>query len=503
MIDYHFNDGATQKSGFSAFTSVSKINKKKNRKMKKLENLGFSERNNDVISEVQSCYDQNYEYNENDDANDGKSAYGLEDGELPESRKIDPLSAALAEMDPTELMHMNAADISAKLGLGYKGSKKTKTISNLNEEMEAVKLRHKMNEEDKDDIDADRRVERDIENLKLCRKEEIAFGGDVVALNQGRDEKLERHSKYLPLDNDSQELSDDFSDEDEFRSLSEDSDDFEDGDFTGRSRGRSGLGRNNSIKKNSKALSYASSRKDSEDLDKFSETSTLRGRTRSRDSLDFDPKPSSSARSRASDLGSNLSGSLVGLNSSSKYKKAPRGVDRSSSRSRINLTEDIIEEKEDEELENDDSINRWISGMNRKRDSSRDNESILGGRKSSLKQNSNSSILSPSRSVKDEDVGSSSGYKYRTRRPPSLTRNVEEINVSQGYKNPYLDDDEDDDLRSNYSVSRGRAGRKQENDDDDLRSNYSISRGRKGAKKDDDLGSVYSFSSKSGRRRNG
>merc|ERR1740123_1930591 len=100
-----------------------------------------------------------------------------------------------------------------------------KSIGNLTEEMEAVKSRRRLTKDTKDDIDADRKVERDIENLKLCRKEERAFGGDIVAMNEGFD---------------SQELSD--SDDEEFQSFS-DSDEFENADSRTYKSSRSNLSR--------------------------------------------------------------------------------------------------------------------------------------------------------------------------------------------------------------------------------------------------------------------
>ena len=144
-----------------------------------------------------------------------------------------------------------------------------------------------MKNEDKDDIDAYRKVEKDIENLQLCRSEEKAFGGDVVRIN----------STYKGGSDDSQELSDD-----DFRSFrndddddQSDSDDFADTLSNSRSDSRSFGG------SSSRAGSSRTARSYEKYLDEEKTPPSVRGRARSRDCLDEIGSASAKSKSASSE----------------------------------------------------------------------------------------------------------------------------------------------------------------------------------------------------------
>lgn len=56
-IDFAFNDGKSARTGYSAFTTASKANKKKKR-MPKLSDMGFQ--NRDAVTEIESQYESQY-----------------------------------------------------------------------------------------------------------------------------------------------------------------------------------------------------------------------------------------------------------------------------------------------------------------------------------------------------------------------------------------------------------------------------------------------------------
>ena len=144
------------------------------------------------------------------EVDDDEEMFGSEAVALPESRKIDPMDALLLDMDPSEIMNMRPKDIAMRLGMNKTGAT---SMKNLNATMEACKSRRKMADSDKEEEDADRKIEREIEDLKATRMEDRVRDS---AFERGVSERgvEDRSRKYGRAD--SQELSD----EDEFKSFS-------------------------------------------------------------------------------------------------------------------------------------------------------------------------------------------------------------------------------------------------------------------------------------------
>lgn len=355
MIDFAFDTKST-KTGKSAFTSVSQ--KKVLKKMKPITQLGFT--NSDVVSEVQSVYSTNDDRESSDEAEQQET--------LPETRKMDAMSLALTDIDPSELLHSRPKDIALRLGIG-----KTNSMKNLNSGIEAVRSRQNMSKEQKDDVDVQRGVEEAIEDMKVMNIR------DRVQNN--------RENDCL-----SQALSDDISDED-FESLSS---------------------------------------------ERSEEIFQKRSRSRSREN-----KPETV----------------------SKYRQTSRQRERSNSRNRQSLTDKYVKmhEMETEEDETENKISNWISEIN---DSTKKSKSSVKNTIEDLKP---------------------SGYKFRTRKQPSIS---EMLQNDEDYKPKKLDDDD----RSVRSYSRSKYG-----SEDNFRQsrNYDDNDRPSRAKKyDDDSRSVTSNISK-------
>ena len=415
MIDFAFNDAASTRTGYSAFTSVSRAAKKKQRRMPKLDTLGLM--SSECVSEVQSEYDTNYEVEEEEEKSDI---------EIIRERQPDPMSDALADMDPNELMFATPRDISRRLGLG-----KSQSIKHLNEEMEAAKTRSTKSDKQKTAADIDRKVDREIEDMKMGRLEQRIH---------------DRHDSRG--DRDSQELSDD--DNESFKSFN------------------SSSASSDSIKLNTNAYN-----KPKYDAKSTSSRRSSRNSYEGTNSVSSHGSSSKPSRKSFDDL-------------DEKIKSFQQlGRERSSSRSRLQLTDKIIEKLE-EETENDSpdddqSISRWLKDVDKKTSSKTKHKDQA---KSLVKEYAKSTLAKDGtlNDTADPTVGSSSGYKYRTRRAPSLSRDSDDPATPKdrpknlkNLKNKYLDDDhdEEDDKFDPTQLSRKFKSKYLDDDEDDRRSNSS------------------------------